>query len=455
MSENRRLAELLQDSMRRHNVTGAALALIKDGVLSSATGGTVNIDTGYPVLPKTWFAAGSVTKVFTATLVMMLVDQGAVDLDAPVATYIEDFALADRDASQLVTVRMLLNHTSGLPGNFMLDLPKSPEMVQQQVARLATFDFNSRPGELWSYSNAGLATLGRIVEVVTKQTWDAALTSMLLKPAGIKGSSITEEMMLHSVAVGHNVDPTTGATTRTDRFQIDTCNGPTGATLWCDVEGLAAFGQLHLNGGRSSEGEQLLSVHSVAEMQREQAGVPWAVGVDKWGLGWSIRYSNGHTVLSHTGANAGAHSTLIVLPEQQGVIALMANSSSGVALTTELGALLLSEDFDVLAPEAPQAPGSPPTVDVTPYLGSYVADDAAAEVSVRDGALVVEQINSPELSRELLSMGFAPPVPVELTAYAPDGRFVAASGMPISFVTPQWSERPEYMYIGRVFRRVA
>lgn len=435
-------------------VPGAAVVVVKDGQTVQAVTGTTNVITGYPVLPTTWFAVGSVTKVFTATMVMMLVDAGQVDLDAPVRTYVDDFSLSDRDASAKVTVRMLLTHMSGLPGNFMLDLPKNPDMVRQQVERLATIDFNSRPGELWSYSNAGLVTLGRIIEVITKQTWDSALNQMLLEPLGINGSSITEEMILHSTAVGHMVDPVTGVAKRVDRFQIDTSNGPTGATLWCDIAGIAAFGSLHLNAGKTHDGRQLLAAETVADMQDPQAQVPWAVGVDCWGLGWAITGSEAHKLLSHTGANSGCHSTLTLVPNQGGLVALMTNGSSGMFLNAQLTNELLLELFGITPPRPPLPAETTPDVDLEPCIGVYAADDSSATVTLRYGKLVVDQVNSAQLDRELDSMGFPPPEPATLTPVDADGHFLASSGMPVSFVTPTWSQRPEYLYIGRIFRRI-
>jgi CubicO group peptidase (beta-lactamase class C family) len=121
---------------------GAAIALVRGAEVLTAVTGVTNIRTGTPVVRETLFAAGSVTKVFTASLIMTYVDAGLVDLDAPVRKYLPDFTLNDQARSRLVTVRMLLNHTGGLPGNSMFDLPKSPHMVADIVARLATMSFN-------------------------------------------------------------------------------------------------------------------------------------------------------------------------------------------------------------------------------------------------------------------------------------------------------------------------
>ena len=147
MIPQKRLQGRLQEELTAQlNVPGAAAAVVEGDTYIQATTGVVNVETGYPVLPDTWFAVGSITKVYTATLVMMLVAEGSVDLDASVQSIVDDFALTDAAVSEQVTVRMLLTHMSGLPGNFMLDLPKGPDMVRDQVRRLVEFDFNSRPG---------------------------------------------------------------------------------------------------------------------------------------------------------------------------------------------------------------------------------------------------------------------------------------------------------------------
>ena len=171
--------------------------------------------------------------------------------------------------------------------------------------------------------------------------------------------------MLRSTAVGHLVDLATGAARRVDRFQIDRCNGPAGATLWSDIAGLAAFGRLHLNGGVSPDGRRLLPEHLVTDMQRVHASVPWGLGEDAWGLGWTIRRSGDRTVIGHTGANSGAHSSMYLVPDVRWLIAVMANGTSGVALTTQLCNDLLEEHFDIGPPSPPVAPADPPAVDVT------------------------------------------------------------------------------------------
>jgi len=289
------------------HLPGAAIALIHGGQTLTAVTGVTNVRTRSRVVPETLFAAGSVTKVFTASLIMTYVDAGLVDLAAPVQTYLPDFTLQDKERSRLVTVRMLLDHTGGLPGNCMFDLPKSPHMIADIVRRLADMPLVSEPGEHWSYSNAGMVVLGRIAEVLSGTTFDEVMAARILHPLGLHATADTNEMILHSVAVGHLVDMATGSVQVVPRFQLDLSNSPAGATLFCDIGAMVTFARMHLNGGLAPDGTRVLSSASVAAIQAPQAEMPWALGYDRMRLGWTIRKSGGHTVVSHTGANAGPH----------------------------------------------------------------------------------------------------------------------------------------------------
>lgn len=431
---------------------GAAIALIQGGKALTAVTGITNARTRSPVVPETLFAAGSVTKVFTASLIMTYVDERLVDLDAPVRTYVPDFTLQDRDRSRLVTVRMLLDHTSGLPGNWMLDLPKSPHVIADLVHRLADEPFNSEPGERWSYSNAGMAVLGRIAEVLSGITFDEALAARILRPLGLHATADTDEMILHSVAVGHLVDMATSAVQVVPRFQLDLSNGPAGATLFCDIGAMVTFARLHLNGGLAPDGKRVLSAASVAAMQAPQAEMPWALGYDQMGLGWTIRKSGGHTVVGHTGANAGAHSSLVLVPDQQGAVAVLTNGTTGAAVHAKLTTELLRESFGV-EPAVPVTPPSTPVqVDLERYTGVFTADDGQVTFTIENGRLRLAPVAAPGLLRSFYLMGLPPPAPDLLTPVSSDGRFVADRGLPVWFID-DGAGRPKYVYVGRIYRR--
>ena len=434
------------------HLPGAAIALVQRDKTLTAVTGITSAKTRSPVVAETLFAAGSVTKVFTASLIMTWVDEGKVDLDAPVRTYLPDFTLQDRELSGRVTVRMLLDHTSGLPGNWMLDLPKSPHMIADIVARLADVPFNSEPGERWSYSNAGMAVLGRIAEVLSGLTYDEALATRILRPLKLHATSDTSEMILHSVAVGHLVDMATGAVQVVPRFQLDWSNSPAGATLFCDIGAMVTFARMHLNGGQALDGTRVLSPASVAAMQTPQAELPWGLPYDQMGLGWIIRKSGGHAVVSHTGANAGAHSSLALVPDQQGAIAVLTNGTTGAAVHAKLTTELLRESFGV-EPAAPvKAPVTPVQVNLERYTGVFTADDGQVTFTIENGRLRLAPVAAPGLLQSFYLMGFPAPQPALLTPVSGDGRFLSDAGLPVWFIDDD-AGQPKYVYVGRIYRR--
>src|SRR6476661_1375254 len=115
------LAERTQAAMARWRVPGAAVGVLADGKRQEQGFGVVSLETGYPVRPDTSFQIGSITKLFTATLAMLLVEEGKLALDTPIVTYLPEFTLADADAQARVTLRMLLSHSSGFYGDLFDD----------------------------------------------------------------------------------------------------------------------------------------------------------------------------------------------------------------------------------------------------------------------------------------------------------------------------------------------
>ncbi|MEX0751080.1 MAG: serine hydrolase domain-containing protein, partial [Dehalococcoidia bacterium] len=202
------MEERLATWAERYRVPGATLAWMHGDELQSAASGVINVNTGVKTTPDTLFQIGSITKVYTTTLIMQLVDEGRIDLDAPPSTYLPDLRFGDPKATPAITIRHLLTHTSGVDGDFFDDFGRGDDAVQRYVAASATLAQLFPPGAMWSYCNAGFVVLGRIIEVLTGMTWDAALKARLLEPLGVKHTvTLPEEALLHNTAAGHNVLP--------------------------------------------------------------------------------------------------------------------------------------------------------------------------------------------------------------------------------------------------------
>ena len=179
-----------------------------DGEITATGAGALGKATGVEVTADSLFQIGSITKVWTATLVMQLADDRLLRLDAPVAEQLPGFAVADPEVTRSVTPRHLLTHTSGIDGDVFNDTGRGDDCLERYVAELSSVEQIHPLGATWSYCNSGFGVLGRLVEHLTGTTWDRALRDRLIEPLGLTHTvTLPEEVLLHRVAVGHVGDP--------------------------------------------------------------------------------------------------------------------------------------------------------------------------------------------------------------------------------------------------------
>src|SRR5579875_3940922 len=180
------ITDRLPELLRENEVPGAAIAVYADGEVFDFASGVLSKGTGVEATTESLFQIGSITKVWTATLVMQLVDDGLIELDAPVQKYLPDFALADQTAASTLTVRQLLSHTAGFEGDVFTDTGMGDDCVEKYVASLETDAQLFPPGELFSYNNAGFCVLGRLVELLREKPFDECLRERLFAPLGLE-----------------------------------------------------------------------------------------------------------------------------------------------------------------------------------------------------------------------------------------------------------------------------
>jgi CubicO group peptidase (beta-lactamase class C family) len=168
-----------------HKVPGAAVGVYVDGEVFDFASGVLSHATGVEATTDSVFQIGSITKAWTGTLVMQLADEGLLDIDRPVVTYLPDFGLADSSAARAMTVRQLLDHTAGFEGDIFTDTGNNDDCVEKYVATLAADPQLFAPGEMFSYNNAGYRVLGRVVEVLRGKPFDQALRDHLFAPLGL------------------------------------------------------------------------------------------------------------------------------------------------------------------------------------------------------------------------------------------------------------------------------
>ncbi|WP_396657232.1 serine hydrolase [Microbacterium sp.] len=370
----------------RHKVPGAQLGIMRlaDGrepeIVTAATGTlNRNIATGAPVTKDSIFQIGSISKVWTATVVMRLVDDGRLSLDTKVKDILPEVKLADDELTDGITVRHLLTHTSGLDGDIFTDTGRGDDAVEKYVALLESAGRNHPLGATWSYCNSGYSVLGRIIEVLTGKTWDAAMSELLYQPLGLTHTvTLPEEAILHAAAVGH-VDVGDEQVV-TPAYLLPRSVGPAGL-ITSRVEDVLAFARLHLRGGVADDGTRLLAEDTAAAMQAFQAEVPdkHVLG-DSWGLAW-IRFDwNGERLYGHDGNTLGQAAFLRVHPGSGVAVTLLTNGGNTRDLYGELYREIFAELSGVDMQQPVEVPDEPVKADLTPYIGTYERASTRMEI---------------------------------------------------------------------------
>jgi len=188
----------------RHGVPGATVGILHGDTVHEAAYGMLNQNTGVEVTTDSLFQLGSITKVWTATVVMGLIDEGRLELGAPLVDVLPELRLSDPEVTKRVTMRHLLTHTSGIDGDILTDTGRGDDCLEKYVALLAGAALTHPLDATWSYSNSGFSLAGRVIEKLTGQTWDEALRERLFRPLGLTHTgTLPEEALLFRAAVGH------------------------------------------------------------------------------------------------------------------------------------------------------------------------------------------------------------------------------------------------------------
>ncbi|WP_159620466.1 serine hydrolase [Arthrobacter zhaoguopingii] len=379
----------LDDLAARHGVIGAQFGILRtdparpDDRIAVATG-VLNVETGAPATPEAVFQIGSISKVWTTTVAMQLVDEGLIGLDAPIVDVLPELKLSDAAANAKVSLRHLLTHTSGIDGDLFTDTGRGDDALEQYVALLADLGQNHPIGATWSYCNSGFSLIGRVIERITGLTWDAVMRERLFKPLGLdRTGTLPEEALLNSAAVGHITQPDT-APALAPAWMLPRSLGPAGL-ITTDVADALSFARMHLSAGAAADGTQVLSAESVAAMAAWETDLPdhHTFG-DSWGLGW-IRYLwDGHRVLGHDGATIGQGASLRLLPEQGLAVVLHTNGGSARDLADDLLREVFADVADVAVPFALTPPQGEVDIDITPYVGTYARESVRVEVFAGD-----------------------------------------------------------------------
>ncbi len=385
------LEKALHALRQHHHVPGASLAIQQYDAVVELSSGVANVRTGVTVTPDTLFQIGSNTKLYTTSLVMQLVEEGRVELDSPVITYLPDFRLKDPEAAAHVTVRQLLNHTSGIEGDHFEAFGPGDESLARYVESMAHLGQIHEPGERFSYCNSAFVAAGRLLEVVLGRRYHEVLAERLLRPLGLKHTTVLiEEMIGHRYAVGHYFDES-GAARVVAQIMMDRSAAPAGSLTSASAADVLGFVRMHLNGGRAPDGTAVLSASSVALMQSPTVARPGSPGGrGQQGLGWRTDQWDGHRVIGHGGGTIGQLSFLEVMPDDGLAVVLLTNAPSGARLWRDLGQYVFQALAGVEMPGPVRPTGEAPRLPLNLYAGAYERLSQRVEIRHDDAGVADE-----------------------------------------------------------------
>lgn len=437
------LAVLVTQKMKEYRVPGVAFGVLRGGRMTMRAFGVTNADNPQPFTPDTVFPIASISKTVTATAIMRLVEQGKVELDAPVKRYIPEFAVQDASVTRDVAIWHLLTHTPGwegqlTPDDLGIDALKRFAESQQDLPQLAA------PGEVWSYNNAGFTIAGRVIEAVTGQRIHDALRTLVIEPIGLTRTfTRTEEAVTYPFAAAHRSSGETWAVVR----PISRSSTVTAGGVWMSLADMLTYAKFHMADGTGRDGRPVLTRSSLERMRT--ARVKKVATDDQMGLGWHLRKVGAVTTASH-GGTLGHISLLELVPERQMALAISTNHNEGWRLIqdVERAALSILEglSFDPahtighrgLNETMPDAPVMAKQPDAAPYVGVYRRPPLKTVVNIR--------VDEGKLTMDGNPIGF----------YAPDRAIVLSGtsrGNPLEFIRAPDGAVAWVRYIGRIARK--
>lgn len=379
------LADLLRTTAARHGVPGAVIAVSHDGYRRTAAFGLANQRTHLEMTPDTLVGVGSLAKVLTAALTMRLVEEGLLSLDHPVRRYLPGFTLADREASERLTIRHLLNHSGGFHGDSMSDFGPGDDALGRYVDSLSDVSQLHPPGELFSYCNAGFNLLGHMLATVEGTTWEQQVRDHITLPLRLDGVAVTsDEATFFRNSVGHTVVADEIHVVVPVQQPLRSCS-PTGAKLRMSCPAVLSFCEAYLWPELGGAASRFLSTESRAAMTRPEVAVPGATMADHWSLGWALWDCGNARAFGHDAEYSGQSLFVRSLPDHGLSVVLAVNGGRDRAMYEETVPGLVEEVCGVRIPRAPEPPEPPmrlPATRARRYAGTYRGPHGTFRVSL-------------------------------------------------------------------------
>lgn len=378
----KKVAQKIVSEMKRLDVPGVAIGIWHKEKEYTAAFGVTSVENPLPVTPDTLFQTGSISKTFTGTMMMQLVEQGKVDLDAPVRKYLKDFKLRDKEVGRKVTVRQLLTHMGGWVGDYFNDFGNGDEALDKMVKEIRKLPQVQPLGMIWSYNNTGFNIASRIIEVVTKKPYEQAAQEMLLDPLGLEMSFFypSDILFTHRFAVGHQ--RVKGKVKVARPWAVGRASNGVGGVV-STVGDLLKYARFHMSKGKRN----VIKAKSLRAMRVPQVE---AGGRGQMGITWFIRKVGKLTTYAHGGATHGQQAYLCFIPEKDFALAILTNSDDGGIIAAKIfnDALLLYFKAKANLPR----PTETPTTELQAYAGRYRIGTESFDLKVKGKYLIYHHI---------------------------------------------------------------
>lgn len=298
-------------------VPGFAYAIVGHGrVMEVGASGVKRLGADEPVTPDTPFLLGSISKSFTALAVMQLAEAGRLSLDDPISRHLPAFA---ERPSGAITIRQLLSHTSGLSTfQGLLPAPDAPAAagpIARRAAGAAAMTPAHAPGAVWEYSNANYQILGRLIEVVSGETYPDYVATHILEPMGMDHTFVSDDEVHPEMATGHR--PWFGTKRAMAEHPTDLGTAPQGGIV-SSARDMARYMLAMMNG----ESDVLSAAGKARMMEPASEASPF------YGLGWFLDLEKG--TVWHSGSSPGIETLLTMIPTEERGVVVLVNAGSGI-----------------------------------------------------------------------------------------------------------------------------
>lgn len=343
--------DFLTKALQTWNVPGLGFAIVIDGEVVFADGfGYRDLEQDLPMTADSLFAVGSTTKAFTTTVLGMLVEEGKIDWDEPVAAYLPGFKLYDPVATERLTVRDLVTHRSGLPRHDYLWYNNNELSRAAFVERLAYLEPSADLRQKYQYNNLMYLTAGHLIEVITGGTWEEAVRARILEPLGMERTNFSVDASQQDADYARPYREDDDQHIETIPFRRIDAVGPAGS-INSSVAEMARWLRFNLNGG-TVDGEALVDAVTLTDIHSPHmtTGISAKrpdISPPTYGLGWGIDSYRGHRRVQHGGAIDGFLTSVMLFPDDEVGFVSFTNRRSGLPgiVNQHAADLILGLDF--------------------------------------------------------------------------------------------------------------